>query len=145
MLLIRNRWIREWTRFQSKIQMVSSDEHSKIDFWILQIPTQQQKNRNLQQLHHLRIVSWLRYLNESPCPDGISCKDSKVPWNIFSSILIDLQNYSSDRKELLEFQKLYLLKMIPKTGKDLWELKNWTLLNCIKLWFWTNQYDVCEN
>jgi hypothetical protein len=68
-----------------------------------------------------------------PGPDGISYSYIKALWKTFSPIMLESWNYSVTTNELPQSHKLSLLKLLPKTGKDLRELKNWrpiTLSNC---------------
>ena len=60
-----------------------------------------------------------------PGPDGISYNYIKALWKTFSPIMIESWNHSVTTKELPQSHKLSLLKLLPKTGKDLRELKNW--------------------
>ena len=68
-----------------------------------------------------------------PGPDGIPYSYIRALWDIFYPILIDSWGFSIQTKELPLSHKVSTLKLLPKTGKDLKELKNWrpiTLSNC---------------
>ncbi len=69
----------------------------------------------------------------TPGPDGISNTYIKKFWHIFGDLLVNAWNYSISTNELPPSHKTSLLRLIPKSGKDTTEIKNWrpiTLSNC---------------
>jgi hypothetical protein len=69
----------------------------------------------------------------TPGHDGLSNTYLKRFWNILGPLIVDAWNYSITINELPPSHKQSLLNLIPKTGKDIKQLKNWrpiTLSNC---------------
>ena len=68
-----------------------------------------------------------------PGPDGIPYSYIRATWDWFGPVLLKAWEYSLQTKKLAESHKLSWLRLIPKTGKNPRELKNWrpiTLSNC---------------
>ena len=71
--------------------------------------------------------------DSSPGPDGIPYSLIKLTWSWFGPILLDSWNYASKTGNLTHSHESSYLKLLPKEGKDLKQLKNWrpiTLSNC---------------
>jgi hypothetical protein len=69
----------------------------------------------------------------TPGPDGISNLYLKKLWDLIGPLILDSWRYSLAKGELPISHKNSILRLIPKAGKDLKELKNWrpiTLSNC---------------
>ena len=71
--------------------------------------------------------------DSAPGPDGIPYAIIKAVWPRFSNILIDSWKFSRDTHCLPPSHNQSVLKLIPKAGKNLKDIKNWrpiTLSNC---------------
>ena len=71
--------------------------------------------------------------NKTPGPDGIPIEFYKIFWNEVKEPLMDSFRLSKKNKILPLDQRLGIITMIPKSGKDIRDIKNWrpiTLLNC---------------
>ena len=71
--------------------------------------------------------------DSSPGPDGIPYSYLKALWHTFGGLIANAWNYSQRTGKLAPSHKSSFLKLIPKAGKELKELKNWrpiTLSNC---------------
>jgi exonuclease III len=71
--------------------------------------------------------------DSTPGPDGIPYSYIKLLWDDFSGVLLEAWRYSIETNKLSESHSHSILKLLPKAGKDLKELKNWrpiTLSNC---------------
>ena len=71
--------------------------------------------------------------DSSPGPDGIPYSLIKFTWPLFGPILLDSWNYAIQTGNLTHSHEDSYLKLLPKEGKDLKQLKNWrpiTLSNC---------------
>ena len=71
--------------------------------------------------------------DSSPGPDGIPYSLIKLTWSWFGPILLDSWKYASKTGNLTHSHENSYLKLLPKEGKDLKQLKNWrpiTLSNC---------------
>lgn len=69
----------------------------------------------------------------TPGPDGLSNTYLKKLWHVQGDLLANAWTYSIQINELPPSHKQSLLRLIPKSGKDLSDLKNWrpiTLSNC---------------
>ncbi len=69
----------------------------------------------------------------TPGPDGISNMYLKRLWDIAGPLVLEAWNYSLATNNLAPSHKTSLLRLIPKAGKDITQLKNWrpiTLSNC---------------
>jgi hypothetical protein len=69
----------------------------------------------------------------TPGPDGISNLYLKKLWDIMGPLILDSWKYSMRRGELPPSHRNSILRLIPKAGKNIKELKNWrpiTLSNC---------------
>jgi hypothetical protein len=69
----------------------------------------------------------------TPGPDGISNLYLKKLWDIMGPLILDSWRQSQIRGELPVSHRHSILRLIPKAGKDIKELKNWrpiTLSNC---------------
>ncbi len=69
----------------------------------------------------------------TPGPDGMSNTYLKKLWHIIGPLLVNAWNYSIEINELPPSHKSSILRLIPKQGKDLTDIKNWrpiTLSNC---------------
>jgi exonuclease III len=69
----------------------------------------------------------------APGPDGISHAYLKKLWDIIGPIIVNAWNYSLATNKMPPSHYHSFLKLIPKPGKDLANLKNWrpiTLSNC---------------
>ena len=80
------------------------------------------------------ITRTLKDTNDScPGPDGIPYSYLKATWNSYGPVLLNAWHYSIQTKSLPPSHKTSLLRLIPKAGKNVQELKNWrpiTLSNC---------------
>ena len=71
--------------------------------------------------------------DSSPGPDGIPYSLIKFTWPLFGPMLLDSWNYAIQTGSLTHSHEDSYLKLLPKEGKDLKQLKNWrpiTLSNC---------------
>ena len=71
--------------------------------------------------------------DSSPGPDGIPYSIIKLTWSIFGPTLTNSWKYALETGELTHSHENSYLKLLPKEGKDLKQLKNWrpiTLSNC---------------
>ena len=71
--------------------------------------------------------------DSSPGPDGIPYSLIKFTWKYFGPLLIDSWHYALETGQLSISHESSYLKLLPKEGKDLTQLKNWrpiTLSNC---------------
>jgi hypothetical protein len=69
----------------------------------------------------------------TPGPDGISNAYLKKLWDLVGPLILAAWEYSINGDQLPPSHKKSLLRLIPKAGKDLSQLKNWrpiTLSNC---------------
>jgi hypothetical protein len=69
----------------------------------------------------------------TPGPDGMSNTYLKKLWTIMGPLILNAWKYSQDTGVLPPSHKNSLLRLIPKQGKDLTQIKNWrpiTLSNC---------------
>ena len=80
------------------------------------------------------ISKTLKNTNDScPGPDGIPYSYLKATWNLFGMVLLNAWHYSVQEKCLPLSHRTSVLRLIPKAGKNVQELKNWrpiTLSNC---------------
>ena len=68
-----------------------------------------------------------------PGPDGIPYSYLKATWEWFGPALLRAWEYSQQTRTLAESHKTSWLRLIPKAGKNIKDLKNWrpiTLSNC---------------
>ena len=68
-----------------------------------------------------------------PGPDGIPYSYLKATWTSFGPVLLKAWNYSLQINQLPESHRTSWLRLIPKAGKNIKDLKNWrpiTLSNC---------------
>ena len=68
-----------------------------------------------------------------PGPDGIPYSYLKVTWDWYGPVLLQAWKHSLQTSKLTESHKTSWLRLIPKAGKNIKELKNWrpiTLSNC---------------
>ena len=71
--------------------------------------------------------------DSAPGPDGIPYSLIKLTWNYFGDLLIKAWNFSKETNELTASHRSSYLRLIPKDGKDITQIKNWrpiTLSNC---------------
>ena len=71
--------------------------------------------------------------DSAPGPDGIPYSLIKLTWKHFGQLLLDSWEYSKITGTLAQSHETSYLRLIPKEGKDIRELKNWrpiTLSNC---------------
>ena len=71
--------------------------------------------------------------DSSPGPDGIPYSLIRLTWKFFGPLLLDSWNYSLNTGSLSHSHEQSYLKLLPKEGKNLLQLKNWrpiTLSNC---------------
>ena len=71
--------------------------------------------------------------DSSPGPDGIPYSIIKLTWSFFGPMLLNSWNYAIQINSLTHSHECSYLKLLPKEGKDLSQLKNWrpiTLSNC---------------
>ena len=71
--------------------------------------------------------------DSSPGPYGIPYSIIKLTWSIFGPTLTNSWKYALETGELTHSHENSYLKLLPKEGKDLKQLKNWrpiTLSNC---------------
>ena len=71
--------------------------------------------------------------DSSPGPDGIPYSLIRLTWKFFGPLLLDSWNYSLNTGSLSHSHEQSYLKLLPKEGKNLMQLKNWrpiTLSNC---------------
>ena len=99
------------------------------------VPLNQDEIGKINQPLTLEVLSrTLKNISDScPGPDGIPYSYLKVTWTWFGPILLDSWHYSILTKNLPDSHKASWLRLIPKGGKNLKELKNWrpiTLSNC---------------
>ncbi len=69
----------------------------------------------------------------TPGPDGMSNIYLKKLWHIIGPLILSAWQYSLELGELPPSHKTSILRLIPKQGKDLTDIKNWrpiTLSNC---------------
>ena len=78
--------------------------------------------------------------DSAPGPDGIPYSIIKLTWPIYGPLLLNSWNYSLNSGVLPHSHRSSYLRLIPKEGKDVTQLKNWrpiTLSNCdIKARHW---------
>ena len=71
--------------------------------------------------------------DSSPGPDGIPYSLIKFTWQYFGPLLISSWQFAQETGQLSASHESSYLKLLPKEGKDLTQLKNWrpiTLSNC---------------
>ena len=71
--------------------------------------------------------------DSSPGPDGIPYSLIKYTWQYFGPLLINSWQFAQETGQLPTSHESSYLKLLPKDGKDLTQLKNWrpiTLSNC---------------
>ena len=100
----------------------------------MEILTEDEKEKLIRPLTLDSLYKTLRDTNDScPGPDGIPYSYLKATWNLYGPVLLDSWHYSMQTKTLPLSHKTSLLRLIPKAGKNVQELKNWrpiTLSNC---------------
>ena len=70
--------------------------------------------------------------NKSPGSDGLTTNFYKFFWPDIRDLLVASFNYTYEKKELSQEQKIAVINLLPKKDKDLRLLKNWrpvSLLN----------------
>ena len=81
-----------------------------------------------------KVYKTLRDTNDScPGPDGIPYSYLRATWQWFGPALMNSWHHSMQTKRLPESHRTSWLKLIPKAGKNIKDLKNWrpiTLSNC---------------
>ncbi len=101
-----------------------------------ELPTLNQEDRDFIDkeitLDELRLV--VRGCEDSaPGPDGLSYKVYKKLWNQLGPFLLDAWKYSFVKGLLPNDQRLSIITLLPKEGKDLFKIENWrpiSLTNC---------------
>jgi hypothetical protein len=79
---------------------------------------------------------WLNLKNTkatTPGPDGMSNTYLKKLWSIAGPLILNAWKYSLEVGELPPSHRTSILRLIPKQGKDITQIKNWrpiTLSNC---------------
>ena len=63
--------------------------------------------------------------DSSPGPDGIPYSIIKLTWSFFGPMLLNSWNYAIQINSLTHSHECSYLKLLPKEGKDLSQLKNW--------------------
>ena len=69
---------------------------------------------------------------KAPGNDGLTIEFYKVFWPLFGNLVVDCLNEAYDYGELSTSQKMAMIKLIEKKGKDKMHIKNWrpiSLLN----------------
>ena len=96
--------------------------------------SEEEKNKINVPLTEAVLKATLQSTSDScPGPDGIPYSYLKATWNWYGPILTQAWEYSVQTKKLPESHKTSWLKLIPKAGKNVKDLKNWrpiTLSNC---------------
>jgi hypothetical protein len=71
--------------------------------------------------------------DSAPGPDGIPYSYYKSYWHIFGDLLVQVWNDSIRKNQLPLSHRSFILRLLPKQGKDLTKISNWmpiTLSNC---------------
>ena len=69
----------------------------------------------------------------SPGPDGITYKTYQALWEVLGTFSLKAWNFSLEKGQLPESQKVSTITLLPKEGKDPTQIGNWrpiTLTNC---------------
>ena len=94
----------------------------------------EKKSIALKVINKLALETTLNSCKDSaPGPDGISYSILKTVWPSFGTVLINAWHHSTEISILPPSHNQSTLKLIPKAGKNLKEIKNWrpiTLSNC---------------
>ena len=111
-------------------------DQDKLDEVIASIPSllNDDINKAMQPISMVDLEKTLKKCNDSaPGPDGIPYSYLKITWPTFGSKLLNSWQYSQATNSLPPSHNESILKLLPKPGKDLKDIKNWrpiTLSNC---------------
>lgn len=117
-------------------QKRNEPEQTRLDEVIALVPPLQQEDitKALYPLNTHDLEKTLKKCTDSaPGPDGIPYSFLKLTWPSFGNKLLDSWRHSLITNSLPQSHNESILKLLPKAGKDLKEIKNWrpiTLSNC---------------